>query len=161
MNDVPTALFPFAATLAQDGAPDFPGRNAPASSNGAPTSTGQSAATEGADGSSQPLGQTGQQQRQPGMFGDTFLLIMLGFLAFMIISSIFAGRKQKKQRAEMLSSLGKHDRVLTSGGLIGTIVEVKDSELVLRIDDATGARAHFSRDAIAHVVKSANAASAD
>ena len=163
MTNAPTALFPLASSLAQTGAPDFPGRNAPAATGGAPSATGQTAATEGADGSNQPLGPNGQQQQRQasGGFGDMFLLVMLGLLAFMVISSIFAGRKQKKMRAEMLGGLSKHDRVMTNGGMIGTIVEMKDNELVLRIDDATGARAHFSRDAVAHVVKSTGGSSDD
>ena len=35
----------------------------------------------------------------------------------------------------MVSSLKKNDEVITSGGMLGTIVNVKDSTVTLRVDD--------------------------
>ncbi|MEM1423390.1 MAG: preprotein translocase subunit YajC [Planctomycetota bacterium] len=152
MTDASLQNFPLVPFLSQD-APGFQGRN----STAAPAAQGDAGttATQGADGSNQNLGGgTGGGQTGGGGFGSFFLLAMLGLMAFMIVSSIFAGRKQKKQRAEMLSSMGKHDRVMTNGGMIGTIVEMKEREIVLRIDDESGARAHFSKDAVLNVLKS-------
>jgi preprotein translocase subunit YajC len=36
----------------------------------------------------------------------------------------------------MLSSLNKNDEVVTSGGIHGTVVNVKDKTFILRIDDS-------------------------
>lgn len=145
-------MYPLVPFLAQD-APTFQGRTGAAAETGG--GAGGEATTQG-DGSNQPLGTGSNTQQGGGGFFQSggLLLVMLGFMGFLIISSMLAGRKQKKMRNEMLSNLGKHDRVMTTGGMIGTIVEVKDRELILRIDDESGARAHFSRDAIANVLKS-------
>ncbi len=147
-----TQLFPFTTMLAQDtGVPDFGAIESGATSGSAPA---EGVAATGADG--QPIGQPGAGTPTKSPFGDSFILIMLAGLAFLFIMSMFSGKKQKKQRAAMLTSLSKHDRVMTNGGMMGTIVEIKDSELVLRIDDSTGAKAHFTRDAVAHVMKSSS-----
>jgi len=71
----------------------------------------------------------------------------------LFLPTIFAGRKQKKQRAQMLASLGKHDRVQTVGGIIGDIVEVRETEIVLRVDDAT--RIRFAKTAVQTVLRKA------
>jgi len=61
-----------------------------------------------------------------------------GFVLFLPIVLVFAymfyaqGRKQKKWQA-MLGELKTGDKVVTSGGLRGTIVALKDDALHLRI----------------------------
>jgi preprotein translocase subunit YajC len=92
----------------------------------------------------------------PNPFGGSFMLILLGLFLLMIFMSIFAGRKEKKRRKEMMASLSKHDRVQTSGGLIGTIVEVKDDEVTLKVDESTNTRIRFAKSAVTSVLKSAN-----
>ena len=42
--------------------------------------------------------------------------------------------KQRKQQEQLLKNLKKHDEVVTSGGLYGTIVNLKPDTLTLRID---------------------------
>jgi preprotein translocase subunit YajC len=47
-------------------------------------------------------------------------------------------RPQKKVQADhkkMLAQLKKNDDVTTSGGIYGTVVNVKDDTVVLRVDD--------------------------
>jgi len=46
-------------------------------------------------------------------------------------------KKQQKQHAEMLSELKKNDEVVTSGGIYGTIVNIQDGVVTLRVDDNT------------------------
>ena len=97
-------------------------------------------------------GQQGSAPRGGGM-GPDLLLIMGGFLVLMIVMSMMAGRKEKKRRAEMMSSLRRHDKVLVGGGMIGTIVELKDDEVVVKVDEATNTRIRFTRNAIQSVLK--------
>ena len=47
------------------------------------------------------------------------------------------------------------DRVLTVGGMLGTVQEVREDSIVLKVDDVSGAKAHFTRGAIQQVIKSA------
>jgi preprotein translocase subunit YajC len=134
-------------TLAQTGAK--PSDAAP--STGATTGTAASAAP----GTSQPATQTNTSPGGLGGFGIMpFLLI--AFLAVMIIPQIFAGKKEKKRKEDMLSGLAKGDRVLTIGGQIGTVDQVRDQEVVLRIDENSNVKARFTKTSIQSVLESAS-----
>lgn len=110
-----------------------------------------------------PVGPSGQpQQTAPSPFGGgQFLFILLALMLFMIMMSVFSGRKEKRRRQDMLSTLSRHDRVLMAGGMIGTIVELKDDEVVLKVDESNNTRIHFSRSAVQSVLKSAGGARPD
>lgn len=106
----------------------------------------------------QPLGPNGGQQAQPqSPFGGGFLLIFVGFFMLLILMQIFGGRKQKKQREQMLASLAKHDRVQTIGGVIGAIAEIRDNEIVLKVDENTNTKMRFARSSVQQVLKKAGA----
>ncbi|ANF98039.1 preprotein translocase subunit YajC [Paenibacillus bovis] len=57
-------------------------------------------------------------------------------------------QKKQKQRNMMLNTLGKGDKVVTIGGLHGTITEITDDIVVLRVNDVT--KLTFDRSAISH-----------
>ncbi len=70
------------------------------------------------------------------------LLIVFGplIIAFLVINHLVITRPQQKEQQrhqEMLGSLKKNDRVVTAGGIIGTIVSVSEDkkEVTLRVDD--------------------------
>jgi len=44
-------------------------------------------------------------------------------------------KKQQQDHKKMIASLGKNDEVITSGGVHGTIVNVKEKTYVVRVDD--------------------------
>lgn len=134
---------PAMPTLAQDTA-------APATKVVGVPSTGESTTSLPAPGASQPgTGATPGSAASP--FGGIFLPLML-VMVLMIVMSIFSSRREKKRRGELMSSLKKHDRVLTTGGMIGTIVEINDHDVVLRMEEG---RIRFTRAAIAQVLTSA------
>jgi len=43
--------------------------------------------------------------------------------------------KKQKEHEELLKSLDKNDEIVTTGGIHGTIVNVKDATVILRVDD--------------------------
>jgi preprotein translocase subunit YajC len=55
-------------------------------------------------------------------------------------------QKKAKTRNMMLGALKKGDRIVTIGGLHGTIMEITDDIVVLRVNDAT--KLTFDRSAI-------------
>ena len=63
---------------------------------------------------------------------------MLQMVTFLIIPVIFyflfirPMQKQKKDQRELMSNLQNGQKVLTSGGIVGTIVEVRDDTVILR-----------------------------
>ena len=52
----------------------------------------------------------------------------------------------------MLAGIGKGDKVLTVGGIMGTIVEMRETEVVLKVDENANTRIKFSRSSIQSVV---------
>ncbi len=77
-----------------------------------------------------------------------FLLLLAGMFIFMTMGS----RKKDKERKRMLSEMKKNDKVRTIGGIIGTIVEVRDKEVLVKIDESNNTRVKFVRDAIAEII---------
>jgi preprotein translocase subunit YajC len=77
----------------------------------------------------------------------TFGLVFVIFY-FLIIRP---QNKKQKETKKMLSALKKGDRVVSIGGIHGTIQALKDDTVVLRIDANT--RMTFSRSAISNVLE--------
>ena len=59
-------------------------------------------------------------------------------------------QQQAKTQEAMRKNLKKGDRVLTTGGMLGTVVGIDDSKVVLRISDEV--KAEFARNAIVQVL---------
>lgn len=94
-----------------------------------------------------------------GGMGPEFMLILMLGLGLMIMMSFMASRKDRKRRAEMLSGLALGDRVVTSGGMIGTIVELREGEVSLRSDEGN-VRLRFTRESVSRVVQRSGAGGA-
>ena len=88
---------------------------------------------------------------RPGFSPLIWLPVIFVFI-FLMWSSSSAQRKEKKKRAAMLSALSRHDRVQTVGGVIGSVVEIKDTEVVLKVDEANNIKMRFARSAIQQVL---------
>ena len=74
-------------------------------------------------------GQSGQGQTST--FGLLFPLILIFVIMyfFMIRPQV----KRQKQHQAMIQSLGKGDKIVTSGGIYGKIVDVKSESFVVQI----------------------------
>jgi len=79
--------------------------------------------------------------------GQFFPLIAI-FLIFYFIVIRPEKQKQNKHK-EAVAKLGKNDQVVTSGGLHGTVVNVKPDTLVVRVDD--NVRVEVDKDAITRI----------
>ena len=94
---------------------------------------------------SQPAG--GPARKNPSFFNPQMMLL----LGAMVLLFVFMGRGKRKteaRRKEMLSALKKGDRVTTIGGIMGTIMEVRDDEVLLKTDESNNARMRFARWAV-------------
>ena len=78
------------------------------------------------------------------------LILMFLVLYFLLIRP---NQKRQKARANMLNALKKGDKVVTIGGIHGTIVEITDDIVVLRVNEST--RITFDRTAV-NSVKDSN-----
>lgn len=77
-----------------------------------------------------------------------FIPILL-ILAIFYVVLILPERKKQKQRQAMLSALSKGDRVMTSSGLYGTVVQLTDEVVTLQVAD--NVRLKFARQAIQNI----------
>jgi preprotein translocase subunit YajC len=77
-----------------------------------------------------------------------FLIIIMVVWVFLVI---IPQRREKKKRDEMLANLKKGDEVVTVGGIHGMVANVKDTTVMVKVDD--NVKLEFSRTAISQVVK--------
>ncbi|MBM4104374.1 MAG: preprotein translocase subunit YajC [Planctomycetes bacterium] len=80
-------------------------------------------------------------------------MLLLGLLFVLMYFMLFrAPRKRQQEQQKMVSSLKKNDRVITTGGILGTILDVRDDEIVLKIDEATNTKMRVVPSAILKVL---------
>lgn len=124
--------------------------DAPVSDPAAPITSTDDGTTPAADGSTTAPGGNGAPP--PGM-GSGFIWIMVLVLVVMWVFLLSGNRKQKKKREQMLSTLSKGQRVQTIGGILGSIVEVRDQEVVVKVDENANTRLRFAPSAIQTVLE--------
>ena len=86
-----------------------------------------------------------------GLFGlgqQGFIYIMLAVLVLMWVWMGRGKKKEQKKRQEMLGNLKKGDRITTIGGIVGSVIEVKPDEVVVKVDETNNTRMRFARWAI-------------
>ncbi|MFP3042835.1 preprotein translocase subunit YajC [Treponema primitia] len=90
----------------------------------------------------------------PGSMISTFIpfILIIGIFYFLIIRP---QNKKQKETQKMLGALKKGDKIVTIGGVHGVIQSVKESSVVLKVDENT--KIEFSRSAIATVVEASKA----
>lgn len=81
------------------------------------------------------------------VFLGQFVLIIAIFYFLMIRPQ----KAEQKKRQEMLSKLAKNDEIVTSSGIHGTIVNVKDKTVTVRIDD--NVKIELDKGAVGEVLK--------
>ena len=91
-----------------------------------------------------PGGAGGQQ----GSLLSTLLPLVVIFAIFYFLM-IRPQQKQQKRHKEMLSALKKGDRVVTRGGMMGTIDSIAENVVTLEV--ANNVKIQFSRESIAGV----------
>lgn len=84
------------------------------------------------------------------MSGLSSLALPVVFIAAMYFLMIAPNQKKQKQWTEMLASIKTGDRVTTSGGLRGVVLQVKDDVVVLRLQP-DNIKLEFVKSAIASV----------
>ena len=84
------------------------------------------------------------------MSGLSSLALPVVFIAAMYFLMIAPNQKKQKAWAEMLASIKTGDRVTTSGGLRGVVLQVKDDIVILRVQP-DNIKLEFVKSAIASV----------
>jgi len=63
-----------------------------------------------------------------------FVPVILIFVVFYFLL-IRPQKKQQEDHKKMIASIKKNDEIITSGGIHGTIANVKESTVTLKVDD--------------------------
>ncbi|BBH19282.1 hypothetical protein Back11_06270 [Paenibacillus baekrokdamisoli] len=87
------------------------------------------------------------------MSGAASILPFVLMFAVFYFLLIRPQQRKSKVRNAMLSQLKKGDKIVTIGGMHGTIMEISDDIVVLRVNDAT--KITFDRSSINNVTNSA------
>lgn len=81
------------------------------------------------------------------------LILIFGIFYFMLIRP---QRKKEKEHQNMLKNINKNDEIVTTGGIHGTVVNVKEKTITLRIDE--NVKIEIERNCIAFIKKPQGAA---
>ncbi len=95
----------------------------------------------------------GQTASDGAAAGGSMLTTLLTFAVIILIFYFLIIRPQRKRDKEakaMLAAIKKGDKIVTIGGIRGTVAVVKDSTVIVKVDDNT--RIEFSKNAISAVL---------
>jgi preprotein translocase subunit YajC len=90
------------------------------------------------------------QPAAPGWF--TYLPFII--LGLMLVMFFRASAKQKRELRDALAAIKRNDKVVTSGGILGVVVAVKENEdeVTLRVDDTTNTRIRVLKSSVVRII---------
>lgn len=98
---------------------------------------------------------------QPGAGAFLLPAMLIAMIAFLFLTSRSTKKREERKRQELYANLTKNSRVLTIGGIVGTIMSVKDNEVVLKVDETTNTKMTFLKSAIQRTISEGDVASGD
>jgi preprotein translocase subunit YajC len=119
---------------------------------------GQPAGTGGEGAPKAPAGPTtrggqgtsgGEDEGRGGGFGGMwFYVVLLGGFVLLYVWMGRGRRRQEAKRKEMLAALKKNDKIVTIGGIMGTVIETRADEITVKVDETNNVRMKFARWAV-------------
>ena len=91
-----------------------------------------------------------QQPVPPSPIAMLFPFLLMFFIFYVLVFR--PQTKARKAHQQMLKNLKKYDEVVTAGGVFGTVVNVKQDTVTLRVDETV--RIEVEKSAITRLVKS-------
>ncbi|MBM3243425.1 MAG: preprotein translocase subunit YajC [Candidatus Omnitrophica bacterium] len=89
---------------------------------------------------------------QPQAANPIMNLLPLALIFVIFYFMLIRPQKQKeKEHQKMLGNMSKNDEVVTSSGIHGTIINVKDKTVTLRIDE--NVKVEIEKNCIAYIKK--------
>lgn len=83
--------------------------------------------------------------------GGIQTIIMFGTMAFIFYFMIYRPQKKRqKERAELLGKMDKGDKVITTGGMHGTISSIEDGTVLVQV--AEGMKIRFDKSAVTTII---------
>ncbi len=91
-----------------------------------------------------------QPQQTPFFVQLIPMVLIFGIFYFLVIRP---EKKKQKDHKDMVASLKKNDEVVTSSGIHGVVVNIKDTSVILRLDE--NVRVEFDKEAVLVLKKKA------
>ncbi len=76
-------------------------------------------------------------------------LLFIGVLFYLIL--IAPQRKKQKEQQRMINAVAKGDKVVTIGGILGTVTNVSDDAVTVKVDESTNTKLRFQKSALATI----------
>lgn len=92
------------------------------------------------------------QPVDPPFWASPWFPAILALVVFYFIL-IRPQKNKDKDRNRMLANLKRGDRVQTIGGILATVVEAREDEVVLKVDETNNTKVKFARSAIHRVLE--------
>ena len=95
--------------------------------------------------------------QSPGLDPSSPLVPVLQFLPIILVMAIFyflvirPQMKRQRDLQKLVDNLKRGDRVLTSGGMYGEVVDVREDRVVLRVSE--NVKLEFAKSAVVGVVQ--------
>ncbi len=80
----------------------------------------------------------------------SLVVILVVFFAVFYFLLIRPQRRRQKEHIALLSSLKRGDRVMTAGGILGTIEDIQENEIILSVEDG---KLRISKSSIVEKIK--------
>jgi preprotein translocase subunit YajC len=107
----------------------------------------------------EPMGQSGQpvvsvDSNAPGAvppmrsIPQYYNLVFIAVIVVVMFLMFREPRRKQKQHQKMVQTLKKNDKIRTIGGIIGTVVDIKEDEIVLKIDESNNTKIRVVPSAI-------------
>lgn len=80
------------------------------------------------------------------------ILYMVGLFAILWFFLVRPQQQRQKKHAQMVASLKVNDRIITAGGIYGTILKVKEDSLIVKISE--NVRIELMRSAVSQLITS-------
>jgi len=97
----------------------------------------------------------GAAPQGPQSFLQSPMIMIAAFLLIMYMFLLRPNQKREKERRAMLAAMAKGDQVVTTGGICGTIVGLKEKTVILCVDEKDNTTLELLRGAISQVVSRA------
>lgn len=117
----------------------------------APSRVGSEPVQKGGEATTKAPGSPPGPETTPQRTSGSLLTTLLPFILIMIVMYVLmlrGPRKQQQQHKQMVATLKKNDKVRTIGGILGTIVDVRGDEVVLKVDESNNTKIRISTSAI-------------
>jgi preprotein translocase subunit YajC len=79
---------------------------------------------------------------------DNMSLIIIVLMVVFVFMMFRGPRKKQQEHKKMLQSLQKNDKVRTIGGIYGVVVDVREDEIVLKVDESNNTKIRIAPSAI-------------